>query len=120
MGEASLQICLLGTPELTWNDAPLSVPSSLKVRSLLAYVIFHQDCSISRICSSGLFWPERPDDRAKRSPTPATVTLYHEIVDALADVDVSHLPVRLAVVPGREIGDGTNNLPCGGESNRRF
>ena len=67
MGEASLQIRLLGAPELTWNDAPLSVPSSLKVRSLLAYVIFHHDQRIPRDRLAGLFWPERPDAHARRA-----------------------------------------------------
>ena len=67
MGEASLQIRLMGTLELTWNDAPLVVPSSLKVRSLLAYLILHHDHFIARIRLSGLFWPERPDDRARRA-----------------------------------------------------
>ncbi|MFL7794726.1 MAG: BTAD domain-containing putative transcriptional regulator [Anaerolineae bacterium] len=67
MGEASLQIRLLGAPELTWNDAPLSVPSSLKVRSLLAYVIFHHDRRIPRDRLAGLFWPERPDATARRA-----------------------------------------------------
>ncbi|MBN1975988.1 MAG: tetratricopeptide repeat protein [Anaerolineae bacterium] len=57
----------MGTLELTWNGEPLVVRASLKVRSLLAYLIFHHGQCISRDRLAGFFWPERPDARARRA-----------------------------------------------------
>jgi DNA-binding SARP family transcriptional activator/predicted ATPase len=67
MGEASLRIRLLGALELTWNDEPLPVLSSLKARSLLAYLILSHDYPISRDRLAGIFWPDRLDARARRA-----------------------------------------------------
>ena len=67
MGGSSLQIRLLGWLELTWNGEPCPLPSSPNVRSLLAYLVFHHDHPISRDRLAGIFWPERPDARARRA-----------------------------------------------------
>ena len=67
MGEASLQIRLLGTLALTWNGNLLPVPCSPKVRSLLAYLICNHDRPISRDRLVGVFWPDRSDARARRA-----------------------------------------------------
>jgi DNA-binding SARP family transcriptional activator len=65
MGEASLQMRLLGALELTRGDAPLSVTSSLRVRSLLAYLISRRGHFVYRDLLVSLFWPNRPNDRAR-------------------------------------------------------
>ena len=67
MGGSSFRIRLLGSLELTYEGEPCSLPSSPNVRSLLAYLIFHHDRSISRDRLAGVFWPERSDDRARRA-----------------------------------------------------
>jgi DNA-binding SARP family transcriptional activator/predicted ATPase len=67
MSTPTLCIRLFGPLELAWGDETLAVPSSLKARSLLAYLVLHHDCPISRDRLAGIFWPERPDTRARRA-----------------------------------------------------
>jgi len=67
MDGSSLQIRLLGSLALTYEGELCSLPSSSNVRSLLAYLIFHHDRLISRDRLAGIFWPDRPDDRARRA-----------------------------------------------------
>ena len=67
MSEPAFHICLFGSLELAWADQPLSIPSSLKARSLLAYLILRHDGPVSRDLLAGTFWPEQPDARARRA-----------------------------------------------------
>jgi DNA-binding SARP family transcriptional activator len=63
----ALRICLFGPLELIWGNEPLTVPSSPKTRSLLAYLILHQGRTVPRDRLVGVFWPERSDARARRA-----------------------------------------------------
>jgi DNA-binding SARP family transcriptional activator len=67
MSTPALRIHLFGLLELVLDGESLLVPSSPKARSLLAYLILHHDRPISRDRLTGLFWPERPDARARRA-----------------------------------------------------
>jgi DNA-binding SARP family transcriptional activator len=84
MGEASLQIRLLGTLALTWNGNLLPVPCSPKVRSLLAYLICNHDRPISRDRLVGVFWPDRSDAHARRALSQALWQIRSSL-DPVAD-----------------------------------
>jgi len=71
---STLKIRLLGGFELHCGDEPLPLPATLKARSLLAYLVIHRDRPSAREMLAGLFWPDRPRDRALRSLSTA---LWH-------------------------------------------
>ncbi len=63
-----LKIHLLGHLELLDNeDRVLSLPTTLKARSLLAYLILHRSQPQPREHLSTLFWGERPEQKARHS-----------------------------------------------------
>ena len=61
-----LRINLFAGLSLSWNDEPLSLPSGKAASSLLAYLIVHHGTMHTRDLLSGLFWPDVPDDVARR------------------------------------------------------
>ncbi len=65
--ESALHIRFFGPLELACDGKPLPNPSSARARSLLVYLVMHHDRPIPRNRLTGLFWPERPDTRARRS-----------------------------------------------------
>ncbi len=67
MGTPALQIRLLGSLNLIWDDKPLAIPGSPTIRSLLAYLIFNHNHPIARDRLLGMFWPERSDSQARRA-----------------------------------------------------
>lgn len=67
MSSPTLRIRLFGSLELVWSDEALSAPSSPKACSVLAYLILHHNLPIPRDRLTGIFWPERPDARARRA-----------------------------------------------------
>ena len=67
MSEPVLRICLFGSLELAWRDEALAPPSSTAARSLLAYLALNCNRPLPRDRLVGLFWPERPDARARRA-----------------------------------------------------
>ncbi len=67
MSKPTLHIRLFGSLELVWSGEALPVPSSPKACSLLAYLILHHNRPIPRDRLTGIFWPERPDARARRA-----------------------------------------------------
>ena len=62
-----LKIHLLDGFELFYDDEPLPLPATFKARSLLAYLVIYRDRACSREGLAGLFWPDRPGDKALRS-----------------------------------------------------
>jgi DNA-binding SARP family transcriptional activator/tetratricopeptide (TPR) repeat protein len=64
---STLGIHLLGGFELCCGDEPLSLPATLKARSLLAYLAIHRDQACSRETLADLFWPNHPAGKALRS-----------------------------------------------------
>lgn len=61
-----LRIHLLGGFHLERHEHPLPAIPSLAARSLLAYLIIHQQRAHTRTLLIGLFWPELPEDKARR------------------------------------------------------
>ncbi len=62
-----LEIRLLGGFEAKLTDRPVQRFESQKVRALLGYLALHRDQSLNRDHLAGLFWPERPDEVARRN-----------------------------------------------------
>jgi len=62
-----LEIRLLGGFEAKLGDRPVQRFESQKVRALLAYLALHRDQYLSRDHLAGLFWPDRPDEVARRN-----------------------------------------------------
>jgi ABC-type oligopeptide transport system substrate-binding subunit/DNA-binding SARP family transcriptional activator len=62
-----LKVHTLGGFELWFGEDPLSPPTTIKARSLLAYLIVRRDRAWPRERLAGLFWGDRPDHRARRS-----------------------------------------------------
>lgn len=61
-----LQIRLLGGLALNWGESPLpSIPGAM-ARSLLAYLATYRDRPHTRNLLAGIFWPDLPDDAARR------------------------------------------------------
>jgi DNA-binding SARP family transcriptional activator len=79
MGTPALHIRLFGPLELAWGNEPLTSPPSPTTRSLLAYLIFHHDHPITRDRLTGIFWPERPDTRARHALSNALWQVRHAL-----------------------------------------
>lgn len=63
-----MQVRLFGSIDLiVGDDDLLSTLSSTKARSLLAYLFLYRGQAISRDRLAGLFWPDRPDESARRA-----------------------------------------------------
>jgi DNA-binding SARP family transcriptional activator/Tfp pilus assembly protein PilF/biotin operon repressor len=61
-----LQIRLFGGLALTGDGAPSAVISGMKARALLAYLVAYRQKPHTRDLLAGTFWPELPDDAARR------------------------------------------------------
>jgi DNA-binding SARP family transcriptional activator/predicted ATPase len=71
---AVLQFYFLGPLDIRSGDRQLPRPPTLKSQSLLAYLVLHRNQPQPRERLTGLFWGERPDDKARRSLSTA---LWH-------------------------------------------
>ncbi|MFZ6028481.1 MAG: AAA family ATPase [Chloroflexota bacterium] len=60
-----LQIHTFGGLKIARDGQALPLPAG-KTRDLLAYLIFHRGCAISRDILAGTFWPEQANERARR------------------------------------------------------
>ena len=80
MSTPALRIRLFGSLELACGDRLLPALPSAKARSLLAYLILHHGQLTSRDRLAGMFWPNRPDARARRAGVPV-VFLEHGFFD---------------------------------------
>ena len=70
----TLQLSLLGKPQVTLGDKPLTEFSTTKTQALLFYLAATGQPH-SRETLAGLLWPEMPDAKAKRNLTRALSTL---------------------------------------------
>ena len=101
MTTQTLHIRLFGLLELTCGNRLLPLPSSTRTRSLLAYLIYHHDRPIPRDRLAGLFWPERPDARARRALSNA----LWQIRRALGPAADRLVTERIAVIFALRSGD---------------
>ena len=63
----TFEIRLLGPLELCRDGTPVPLPATHKAQSLLAYLVTTRGRPQPRDKLAGLFWPDRPDPRARRS-----------------------------------------------------
>ncbi|MGC9399436.1 MAG: ATP-binding protein [Anaerolineae bacterium] len=77
-----LKAHLLGQLELLDSeDRVLSLPTTLKARSLLAYLLLHRSRPQPRERLSALFWGERPEQKARHSLSTALWRLRRSLPD---------------------------------------
>ena len=77
-----LKIHLLGQLELLDSeDRVLSLPTTLKARSLLAYLILHRSQPQPRERLFALFWGERPEQKARHSLSTALWSIRRSLPD---------------------------------------
>ena len=62
-----LEIRLLGGFEVWYDDQPVTGFESQKVRALLAYLMVNRQTAYSRDRLSGLFWPDKDEETARRN-----------------------------------------------------
>ena len=82
---AQLEICLLGTFQITHAAASVTEFSSNKVRALLAYLVVESDRPHRRDALAGLLWPESTQETAMNSLRNALANLRGAIGDRQAD-----------------------------------
>jgi predicted ATPase/DNA-binding SARP family transcriptional activator len=80
-----LEICLLGTFQITRAYTPITRFASNKVRALLAYLAVESDRPHLRDALAGLLWPESTQEMALKSLRNALANLRRAIGDREAD-----------------------------------
>src|SRR5215212_8334928 len=100
-----ITICLLGTFEVTIDDAPVTTFAYAKVRALLAYLAVEAQRPHPRAELATLLWPEQPERSARGSLSQALTTLRNALGDKsaewpllLSDAESVQLEPRSAVV----------------------
>jgi DNA-binding SARP family transcriptional activator len=91
-----LRLHTFGGLRIELNGQPLQLPTP-QARHLLAYLILHHDRPISRALLTGIFWPERPEPRARRALSQALWQVRSALepaADRLA-VEGDHITFRL-------------------------
>ncbi len=63
--EPILQVCLLGSFELRYKGETLNTFHSIRLQSLLAYILLHRRTAISRQQLAGIFWPDTSEAQAR-------------------------------------------------------
>ncbi len=96
----NLHIRLFGPLELTQDGQSLLLPSSSRVRALLAYLILHHDRPIPRDRLLGIFWPERSDARARRALSNTLWQIRAALGPAAARLTSDEQVVSFALHPG--------------------
>jgi len=78
-----LRIHLLGDFRLTYGDTPLLTVNTLRLQSLLAYLVLYRHTSQSRHHLAFLLWPDTPEAQAHTNLR----TLLHRLRQALPEAD---------------------------------
>jgi predicted ATPase/DNA-binding SARP family transcriptional activator len=63
--DPKLDIQVLGTFSVTYNQHPIPQVNTPRLQSLLTYVLLHRDAPIHRQTIASLFWPETSDTQAR-------------------------------------------------------
>lgn len=92
-GTATLRVELLGSFRLTYGDAPVATPYSVRLHTLLAWLVLHAGMPQSRRQLACLFWPDSPDAQARTNLR----KLLHELRRALPDAE------RFVEIDGRTL-----------------
>ena len=79
---SSLEVHLLGQLKLRGSHGErLPLPATLKARALLAYLILHRERPHPRERLAGLFWGDRPEQKARRSLSTALWRIRRSLHD---------------------------------------
>ncbi len=78
-----LRIHLLGDFRLTYGNTPLLTVNTLRLQSLLAFLVLHRHTPQSRHHLAFLLWPDTPEAQAHTNLR----TLLHRLRQALPEVD---------------------------------
>ncbi|MDX1999047.1 MAG: AAA family ATPase [Thermoanaerobaculia bacterium] len=99
-----LEIRLLGSFELHWNDQPVAGLESQSTRALLAYLACHPDRALPRELLTNLLWPESPEAAARHNLRQALYNLRSTLGKAGVTVPVIEATFRtLTFVPGQQV-----------------
>jgi len=79
IAELQTHVHLLGVFTLQREGVTLPLPASAIARSLLAYLLFHRDSIHPRSMLAGLFWPDHPEERARRALSQAVWTIRRSL-----------------------------------------
>ena len=77
-----LQIQLLGTCQLLYDNEPVTTMQQARTQSLLAYLLLHRDSPQARQQLAFLFWPETSDAQALTNLRRELHHLRHSLPDA--------------------------------------
>ncbi|MFQ5343353.1 MAG: BTAD domain-containing putative transcriptional regulator, partial [Anaerolineae bacterium] len=92
---------LLGSLQILHGDAtgdhlagdPLPLPASTAARSLLAYLLLHRERPHPRSVLAGIWWPDVPENRARRALSQALWHIRRALPDTVAaDGDAIRIP----------------------------
>ncbi len=86
MTPAILRIHLLGGLSLAWDDQPVPPPAGAAARSLFAYLLTYRDRPHARALLAGTFWPDLPDEVARRRLRQALWQIRSALAGLLAPV----------------------------------
>jgi DNA-binding SARP family transcriptional activator len=90
---ALIRLYLFGPLAISQGEAALPLPGSTAARALLAYLCLHRQRPQPRAVLAGLFWPDSPEDRARRSLTQALWQIRHNLPEIiLTDAECVHVP----------------------------
>jgi DNA-binding SARP family transcriptional activator/predicted ATPase len=87
---ASLALYFLGPLSIRCGDQQLPKPPTLKSQSLLAYLVLHRDQPQPRERLAGLFWGERPEQKARGSLSTALWHIRRCLPDETTILSDSH------------------------------
>src|SRR6516162_11769608 len=79
----TLQIRLLGNFSLTYADQQVTGLNSMRLQSLLAYLVLHRDAPQQRQHLAFLFWPETTEAQARNNLR----QLLHQLRQAFPEVE---------------------------------
>ncbi len=81
--EPILQVCLLGSFELRYKGEALNTIHSIRLQSLLAYILLHRRTAISRQQLAAVFWPDTSEAQARTNLR----NLIHQLRQAFPEGD---------------------------------
>jgi DNA-binding SARP family transcriptional activator/Tfp pilus assembly protein PilF len=97
-----LQLYTFGELRIELDGYPLRLPSQ-KARDLLAYLILHHDRALSRDLLAGVFWPDRPDSRARRALSQALWQIRSALGLAAERLVADHTAITFSLRPDDQL-----------------
>ncbi len=92
----TLYVHFLGSFDIQINAEPTSLPASGNARSLLAYLLYHHR-KHTRSVLVGVFWPELPEDRARRALSQSLWHIRRCLPEAI-QTDAEHVSISPEII----------------------